>query len=146
MPLGDGDVFHNPPQAGGLNDARELVEALHLKLDAAGLVAAVVQDVKTYRVLMVGYMDEEALARTLYTSLVTFWSRSREEYWQKGETSGNTLRFERLEVDCDHDALLIHASPAGPTCHTGANSCFDVGGTVGGPNLSAEANGNTSTT
>ncbi len=128
MPVGDPGTPTVSSQASAPAEAREAVEALDLKLDANGLVAAVVQDAATHRVLMVGYMDEEALARTLHTSLVTFWSRSRKEYWQKGATSGNTLGFERLEVDCDHDALLIYASPAGPTCHTGATSCFDVGG------------------
>ncbi len=101
-----------------------------LKRDASGLVCAVVQDEGTGRVLMVGYMDDEALDRTLRSGLVTFWSRSRQQYWVKGETSGNVLRLVGVEVDCDGDALLIQVVPSGPTCHTGAISCFDAGGSI----------------
>lgn len=111
-------------------DLRDAVSGLNLKKNDDGLVAAVVQDAQTLRVLMVGWMDEEALARTLRTRRVTFWSRSRSEYWQKGETSGNTLNLVTIELDCDRDALLVFAHPVGPTCHTGAESCFDVGGTL----------------
>jgi phosphoribosyl-ATP pyrophosphohydrolase/phosphoribosyl-AMP cyclohydrolase len=89
-----------------------------------GLVPAVVQDVATRRVLMLGYMNRAAVAATLETGLVTFWSRSRDALWVKGETSGNTLRLRSIHPDCDHDALLVLAEPAGPTCHTGAVSCF----------------------
>ncbi|WP_099333031.1 phosphoribosyl-AMP cyclohydrolase [Actinomyces minihominis] len=104
-----------------------------LKRDGNGLVCAVVQDHGTGRVLMVGYMDDEALNRTLHSGLVTFWSRSRQQYWVKGETSGNVLRLVGVEVDCDGDALLIQAVPSGPTCHTGVSSCFDAGGSISLP-------------
>lgn len=106
------------------------VDDADLKVGETGLVAAVVQDAETKRVLMVGWMDPEAIRRTLETNLVTFWSRSREEYWTKGETSGNSLRLADIRVDCDRDALLVMVNPVGPTCHTGATSCFDVGGTL----------------
>ena len=82
------------------------------------------QDDASGAVLMLGYMDAEALRRTLEKRLVTFWSRSREEYWTKGETSGNVLRLRSIRKDCDVDALLVRAEPAGPTCHTGHASCF----------------------
>jgi phosphoribosyl-ATP pyrophosphohydrolase/phosphoribosyl-AMP cyclohydrolase len=91
-----------------------------------GLVAAVVQDVADGRVLMVGWQDAEALGATLASGEVHFHSRSRDALWRKGETSGNTLAVVALELDCDGDAVLIRARPAGPTCHTGARSCFDV--------------------
>ncbi|MCY1072403.1 bifunctional phosphoribosyl-AMP cyclohydrolase/phosphoribosyl-ATP diphosphatase HisIE [Nannocystis sp. RBIL2] len=89
-----------------------------------GLVAAVVQHVDTGEVLMLGHMNAEALARTLARGRVTFWSRSRQQLWEKGETSGHTLELRGLAVDCDADALLVQAAPRGPTCHTGAPSCF----------------------
>jgi phosphoribosyl-ATP pyrophosphohydrolase/phosphoribosyl-AMP cyclohydrolase len=91
-----------------------------------GLVAAVVQDAGDGRVLMVGWQDAEALAATIASGEVHFHSRSRGVLWRKGETSGNTLAVVSLELDCDADAVLIRARPAGPTCHTGARSCFDV--------------------
>ena len=95
-----------------------------LSYDANGLIPAIVQDDATGSVLMLGYMDEEAIRRTLEKGLVTFWSRSRQEYWTKGETSGNVLRLKGIRKDCDTDALLVRADPAGPTCHTGERSCF----------------------
>ena len=88
------------------------------------LRAAIVQDARTDRVLMLGWMNEEAERRTRESGEVWFWSRSRERLWRKGETSGNTLAVEELRDDCDGDALLVRAVPAGPTCHTGAASCF----------------------
>jgi phosphoribosyl-ATP pyrophosphohydrolase/phosphoribosyl-AMP cyclohydrolase len=91
-----------------------------------GLVPAVVQDAADGRVLMVAYVDAEALAATLATGEVHFHSRSRERLWRKGETSGNVLRLRDLAVDCDGDALLIAADPIGPTCHRGTRSCFDA--------------------
>ena len=94
------------------------------RFGADGLVAAVVQDADTRRVLMVGYMNPEALQATLDSGLVHFWSRSRQTLWRKGETSGNLLHLVGVEVDCDGDALLVTVRPAGPTCHTGAVSCF----------------------
>lgn len=99
--------------------------ATRLKLDANGLVTAVLQDAGTRDVLMVGWMDLEALRRTLETRRATFWSRSRQEYWTKGETSGNFLDVTGVRLDCDGDTLLVTAQPAGPTCHTGARTCFD---------------------
>ena len=90
-----------------------------------GLIAAVVQDAKTRRVLMVGYMNREAFDRTLATKHVTFFSRSRQTLWTKGETSGHYLLLKRLTADCDGDALLIEAEPIGPgVCHKGYESCF----------------------
>ncbi|MFT4299852.1 MAG: phosphoribosyl-AMP cyclohydrolase [Aeromicrobium sp.] len=97
-----------------------------LKRDANGLVAAVVQDADTRAVLMVGWMDDEALHRTLTTRAATFWSRSRAEYWVKGQTSGHMLVVREVRLDCDGDTLLVTATPAGPTCHTGATTCFDA--------------------
>jgi phosphoribosyl-ATP pyrophosphohydrolase/phosphoribosyl-AMP cyclohydrolase len=92
--------------------------------DANGLVAAIIVERDDGRVLMLGYMNRDALAATLSTRKVTFFSRSKQRLWQKGESSGNTLELAELRVDCDGDALLIRAKPAGPTCHTGASSCF----------------------
>ncbi len=101
-----------------------------LKVDSQGLVAAVVQDSSSGRVLMLGWMDEEALARTLRDGRVTYWSRSRQEYWRKGDTSGNTQHLVGIEIDCDGDALLLQVRQVGPACHTGADSCFDAGGSL----------------
>lgn len=95
-----------------------------LKYDANGLIPAIVQHEDTDEILMLGYMDAEALRMTLEKRLVTFWSRSRSEYWTKGETSGNVLNLADIRKDCDVDALLVRARPAGPTCHTGHDSCF----------------------
>ena len=91
---------------------------------SAELTAGIVQDDRTGQVLMLGYLDEEALRLTRETGLVHFHSRSRNELWKKGETSGNTLSVVSISEDCDGDALLIKAIPAGPTCHTGSVSCF----------------------
>ncbi len=91
---------------------------------AGGLVPAIVQDATTLRVLMLGYMNEEAYNKTMETKLVTFWSRSRKALWTKGETSGNFLHLVDIKEDCDHDALLVKAHPDGPTCHTGADTCW----------------------
>ncbi|MCP3975021.1 MAG: bifunctional phosphoribosyl-AMP cyclohydrolase/phosphoribosyl-ATP diphosphatase HisIE [bacterium] len=99
-----------------------------VSFDEEGLVPAIVQDDRTGTVLMLGYMNEESLRHTLRDSLVTFWSRSRRELWQKGSTSGNLLRLVDISIDCDDDALLVRATPSGPTCHTGAPSCFDTSG------------------
>ncbi|MGF6492842.1 phosphoribosyl-ATP pyrophosphohydrolase/phosphoribosyl-AMP cyclohydrolase [Luteibacter sp. 621] len=89
-----------------------------------GLVPAIVQHARTGEVLMLGYMDEAALAKTRETGLVTFFSRSKQRLWTKGETSGDTLALVDLKIDCDADTLLVRALPAGPTCHTGTTSCF----------------------
>ena len=94
-----------------------------------GLLPAIVQDAKSGRVLMLGYMNQESLKRTLKTGRVTFFSRSRNKLWVKGETSGNGLKLRGISRDCDRDALLVLAEPKGPTCHTGAVSCFDHGET-----------------
>src|ERR1700749_2680759 len=88
------------------------------------LRAAIVQDAESGRVLMLAWMDDEALRRTRESGEAWFWSRSREEYWHKGATSGNTMAVEELHDDCDGDALLVRVRPAGPACHTGAVSCF----------------------
>jgi len=96
-----------------------------------GLVPAIVQDAKTEQVLMLGYMNEDSLAKTQDTGLVTFYSRSRQELWTKGETSGNTLKLQSITVDCDNDTLLVRAVPTGPTCHEGTVSCFGDTGPEG---------------
>jgi phosphoribosyl-AMP cyclohydrolase / phosphoribosyl-ATP pyrophosphohydrolase len=93
-----------------------------------GLVPAVIQDAADGRVLMLAYMDTEALAATVETGEVHFRSRSRDRLWRKGETSGNVLRLVDLSIDCDADALLVTVDPAGPTCHRGTRSCFDSDG------------------
>ena len=97
-----------------------------LKRDAAGLVAAVVQQHDTGEVLMVGWMNDDALAATLCTGRVTFWSRSRQELWRKGDTSGHVQYVRSVALDCDGDALLVRVDQVGPACHTGAHSCFDT--------------------
>jgi phosphoribosyl-ATP pyrophosphohydrolase/phosphoribosyl-AMP cyclohydrolase len=100
--------------------------------DAAGLVPGVVQDVSDGRVLMVGWLDAEALAATLGTGDVHFHSRSRGRLWRKGESSGNVLKLRTLAIDCDGDALLLGVEPAGPTCHREVRSCFDPDGSGAG--------------
>jgi len=100
--------------------------AQRLKRDAAGLVAAVVQQHDTGEVLMLGWMDDEALHRSLTTGRATFWSRSRQEYWRKGDTSGNVQYVRSISLDCDGDALLLRVEQIGPACHTGERSCFDA--------------------
>jgi phosphoribosyl-AMP cyclohydrolase len=95
-----------------------------LRRDAAGLVAAVVQQHDTGEVLMLAWMDDEALHRTLTTGRATYWSRSRNEYWVKGETSGNRQWVRDVRLDCDGDALLVLVDQEGPACHTGKRSCF----------------------
>jgi len=97
------------------------------------LTAAVVQHALTGRVLMLGYMDDEALAKTRETGEVHFWSRSRRRLWKKGESSGNVLRLVDIKADCDADAWLVRALPAGPTCHTGAQTCFGTDGAEPAP-------------
>lgn len=104
--------------------------AQRLKRDADGLIAAIVQDAASERVLMLGWMDDEALRRTLSDGRVVFWSRSRQEYWRKGDTSGHAQYVRGVEIDCDGDALLIRAEQVGAACHTGTRSCFDAGGAV----------------
>jgi phosphoribosyl-AMP cyclohydrolase len=96
-----------------------------LKRDRDGLFAAVVQEARSGEVLMLAWMDDEALSRTLATGRATYWSRSRQEYWVKGETSGHTQLVRDIRLDCDGDAVLIRVDQHGPACHTGAKSCFD---------------------
>jgi phosphoribosyl-AMP cyclohydrolase len=95
-----------------------------LNYNEKGLIPAVVQDDNTSQVLMVGWMNRQALAATLDSGQVHFWSRSRQQLWRKGETSGNVLSLQTIWQDCDQDTLLVRAIPAGPTCHTGNVSCF----------------------
>src|SRR6195952_4407393 len=109
-----------PELSSGLDPA---IAAL-LKRDAAGLVPAVVQDEESRDVLMVGWMDDEALHRTLTTGRSTFFSRSRSEYWVKGETSGHRQWVRGVRLDCDGDTLLVLVDQEGPACHTGERSCF----------------------
>ena len=94
--------------------------------DANGLLPAIIQQWDTKDVLMLGYMDAEALRRTLTEGRVTFWSRSRQEYWRKGDTSGHIQLVKGAALDCDGDTLLLTVEQHGPACHTGAHSCFDV--------------------
>lgn len=103
---------------------KEAIEQLDFeKVD--GLMPAIVQNAVSGRVLMLGYMNRQALEKTLQTGLVTFWSRSKGRLWTKGETSGNFLNLVDIGTDCDNDSLLILARPQGPTCHLGRESCFD---------------------
>ncbi len=90
-----------------------------------GLLPVIVQDVDSHRVLMMAYMDRDALAKTLESGLVSFFSRTRQRLWTKGETSGHTLQLVSMALDCDGDALLVQARPKGPTCHRNTESCFD---------------------
>ena len=102
--------------------------AARLKRDEHGLVAAVIQQWDTREVLMVGWMDDEALHRTLTSGRVTFWSRSRQEYWRKGDTSGHVQYVKHVSLDCDGDALLVEVDQVGAACHTGTHTCFEAGG------------------
>jgi phosphoribosyl-ATP pyrophosphohydrolase/phosphoribosyl-AMP cyclohydrolase len=90
-----------------------------------GILPAVIQDAKTKQVLMLGFMNEAAVRQTLQKQQVVFWSRSRQRLWRKGEESGNTLNVVSVAADCDDDSLLVSVKPDGPTCHTGATSCFE---------------------
>ena len=110
--------------AGSDVEMREGGDVFMPKFGADGLMAGVVVDATTREVLMVAHLDREALAATQETGLAHFHSRSRGKLWCKGETSGNVLRVKEIRVDCDQDALVIVAEPAGPACHTGARSCF----------------------
>ncbi|MGO1591143.1 MAG: phosphoribosyl-AMP cyclohydrolase [Ancrocorticia sp.] len=101
-----------------------------LRFDGAGLIAAVVQDAENDQVLMVGYMDRVALARTLTSGRVWFWSRSRKEYWRKGDTSGHVQFVRSVALDCDGDCVLVRAVQVGAACHTGERSCFEAGGEI----------------
>lgn len=94
--------------------------------DANGLLPAIIQQWDSREVLMLGYMDREALRRTLTEGRVTFWSRSRQEYWRKGDTSGHVQYVKGAALDCDEDTLLVQVEQVGAACHTGAHACFDV--------------------
>jgi len=95
-----------------------------LKFDSQGLIPAIIQDARNGEVLMLGYMNRESLARTIESGDVWFYSRSRQELWHKGETSGNFLRMKSIIKDCDSDTLLIQVEPTGPVCHIGNRTCF----------------------
>lgn len=109
------------------HDTMSQESAEQLKFDGQGLLPAVIQDWLDGTVLMLGYMNQEALTKTVTTRSVHFWSRSRSRLWEKGETSGNTLHVKEIFVDCDHDTILVKAQAAGPTCHTGERACFFSG-------------------
>ena len=96
----------------------------NLKYDEKGLIPAVVQEWRTGEVLLVAYMNAESLKRTVETGLTWYWSRSRQKFWQKGETSGNVQRVKDILYDCDQDTLLIKVEQTGPACHTGERTCF----------------------
>ena len=98
-----------------------------IRFDECGLIPAIVQNAETREVLTLAYMNRESLARTIETKQTWFWSRSRQELWHKGATSGNTQDVVSLALDCDRDAIVVLVNPAGPACHTGAVSCFDTG-------------------
>ena len=110
------------------SEALDPTVATRLKRDRDGLVAAIVQQHDTREVLMLGWMDDEALRRTLTTGRVTFWSRSRGEYWRKGDTSGHAQYVRSVALDCDGDALLVTVDQVGAACHTGTRTCFEAGG------------------
>lgn len=95
-----------------------------LKFDDKGLIPVIIQDADSSEVLMLGYADKEALRRTLESGEAWFYSRSRQELWHKGDTSGNVIKVQSLSKDCDGDTILIRAKPTGPVCHTGNRSCF----------------------
>lgn len=117
----------SPATAGAAEHASGLPARLAetLKRDSAGLVAAVVQQYDTDEVLMLGWMDDEALHRTLTSGRVTFYSRSRQEYWRKGDTSGHVQWVKSVAIDCDGDALLVRVDQVGAACHTGTRTCFE---------------------
>ena len=109
-----------------------------LRRNDAGLVPAIAQQHDTGEVLMLGWMDDEALARTLSTGRATYWSRSRGEYWVKGETSGHRQHVLAVRLDCDGDTVLLQVDQEGPACHTGARTCFDAD-LLGQPDARSEA-------
>lgn len=110
-----------------MDEARDKGLTLNPKYDRDGLITAVVTDVNSGELLMVAHMNAEALKLTVDTGLAHFWSRSRQSLWKKGETSGHMLQVRDIRIDCDQDAVWVKAVPAGPTCHTGARSCFSAG-------------------
>lgn len=96
----------------------------NIKFDERGLVPAIIQDAKTGEVLMLGYMNEESLRRTMQTKEAWFYSRSRQELWHKGETSGNIIKVKDIKYNCENNSLLVSGEPTGPVCHTGNKTCF----------------------
>lgn len=112
------------PNSLDMDKEREQGSQIMPKYDGSGLLAAIVTDAADGAVLMLGYMNEEALELTRKSGFVHFYSRSRQTLWKKGETSGHVLSVEDIRIDCDQDAILVIAKPAGPTCHTGVRSCF----------------------
>jgi phosphoribosyl-ATP pyrophosphohydrolase/phosphoribosyl-AMP cyclohydrolase len=101
-----------------------MINLKELRFDSSGLIPAVVQDAATNAVLMVAWMNPEALELTIETGDAHFWSRSREKLWHKGRTSGNFMHIQEIQVDCDADTLLLRVTPSGPACHTGSYTCF----------------------
>jgi phosphoribosyl-AMP cyclohydrolase len=122
IPPGKGPATGGPPAASALDPDI----AARLKRDRDGLVVSVVQQHGTGEVLMVGWMDDEALHRTLTTGRATYWSRSRQEYWVKGETSGHRQWVRDVRLDCDGDSVLVVVDQEGAACHTGDRTCFDA--------------------
>lgn len=121
-----------PTTANTYNHSNALDERLaeRLAFNNQGLVAAIIQQFDTGQVLMLGWMNAQALRRTLTEGRVTFWSRSRQEFWRKGDTSGHYQYVKSVALDCDGDALLIEVDQVGAACHTGTPSCFDAGGNL----------------
>lgn len=107
-----------------MSDERAALTPTQMKYDADGLIPAIVQQHDTGEVLMLAYMNAESLQRTLDTKTTWFWSRSRQEFWNKGATSGNTQAVKEVRYDCDADTLLVKVDAAGPACHTGERTCF----------------------
>jgi phosphoribosyl-AMP cyclohydrolase len=105
--------------------SNQLEQLSDLKLNDAGLIPAVIQSAVSKRVLMVAWMNKEAISETISSGQTVFFSRSRQELWIKGQTSGNGQKVLAIEIDCDKDCLLIQVAEEGPACHTGTNSCFD---------------------
>ena len=115
--------------------------ASRLRRNSDGLITAVAQQHDTGEVLMVAWMNDDALEQTLTTGRAVYWSRSRGELWRKGDTSGNTQRVVSVSLDCDGDALLVRVDQSGPACHTGARSCFEAGGDLGAVTTSGAPDG-----
>lgn len=118
--------MHDGWDHGVMRTSLDPAVSARLTRNDAGLVPAVVQDATSRDVLMLGWMDDEALHRTLTTGRGTYWSRSRGEYWVKGETSGHTQHVREVRLDCDGDTLLVLVDQIGPACHTGEHTCFDA--------------------
>ena len=124
-PLGPSGPFEHGWKTGAMD--LDPAVAARLKRNDAGLVAVVAQQHDTGEVLMLGWMDDEALARTMASGRATYWSRSRREYWTKGDTSGHRQWVRRVSLDCDGDTVLLQVDQEGPACHTGTRTCFDDG-------------------